>query len=61
MLEDCDQKGEIHTDRTKVLEDWDPGGEIHTEGSRCWRTVTTIHTEGINMLEREDQEDVGEL
>ena len=30
MLENCDQKGEIHTDR-------------------------------INMLEREDQEDVGEL
>ena len=48
MLEDCDQKGEIHTDRIKMLEDGDQKGEIHTGDQdvgergprRCLRTVT---------------------
>ena len=31
MLEDCDQKGEIHTDGIKLSE---------RERTRCWRTVT---------------------
>ena len=38
MLEDCDQKGEIHTDgiklserEDKMLEDCDLGGKTHSE------------------------------
>ena len=51
-------------------ENWEERSTLR--GSRCWRERTKkiledcdqkgeIHTEGIKMLEREDQEDTGGL